>query len=602
MLYSCEINHYFPLYFSTEKSQTPLKCPDCLQSFSDLTAIGKHPCFKCNTCGKHLKDSKEFGDHRRAHLLEQPFKCQTCSPWLKSNLLSFLDVHSGRNEFRCADCKSVYTRSLAPSRVLLEPVARARALLLEKEFFCKSCDAWFRVESNVKLFLDIHSGRDEFVCSQCKSTYQRTNTSEGSGLKCMIPLHGNLFITPFRCPKCCPWFRVEVNRRRFLKCSKKSLFICELCNSKYTRQKTTSGGDVLVFTTVFHSRECSVCGKILNSLSDYNNHVHAHLLERRFQCLDCDVLFPQEKYLKVHSNRNHFVCSRCCRAFVRSEKQSCLLEAAFKRYHCEQCNMSFAMEKVFKKHMEIHFEKVFPCPKCKNVFRTPRGLSAHCLTKHSNSSVSSNEHKCIECGKSFESSFSLRSHVLVHRKLEEIVECKECSQRFTSLSAFKFHTSLHRKYGSGKKFRCKNCYVEFQKMESLYTHSQLRCDLTSGCIFECKQCKESFDSMRKLNTHIRNHTEDLVCQHRGKEFSNSLTLAKHLKEYNFSTGQLDSRPSSNKRFTCKQCKEEFSNSKDLRKHSKLHPREIFECRYCFKQYTYYTSYEKHITIHSTLWA
>ena len=597
---------------------TSFKCLHCLQCFPDVKSLGEHPCFKCSTCGRHLKNSQEFIDHRKAHLLEQPFVCQNCSPWFKveSNLRRFLEVHSARHQFECVECNSIYGRC-TPCRSLVEPIVRIRARILEKPFLCRSCSPWFKVESNLKSFLEVHSGRGEFVCQQCRSTYERTNSEEGSLLKCTFPTKYNLLDTSFRCMKCCPWFSVESNLKKFLKVhSHQSDFVCAQCKSIYIRHRKAGGLFCdTVFEAVFHRRKCRMCDKTLETSSDYHQHCHAHMLERRFKCSNCSFSFTQEtyieKYLGVHSNRSHFVCYQCGRAFVRSNKRNSFLAPAYKRYHCEECNMSFPLSKSYKCHMDFHSGKVFKCEKCNNVFRTSKGMNDHIRYRHRDPNYQQKEYKCNDCGKSFKSSFILSAHAIVHRKPDEVFECKECGRMFSSKRRSQFHARLHVKFGGGKVFHCKNCNKEFHVLEGLSKHARFHCDLNSGHVFECKQCKRSFDTSKKLNCHLRAHRENFTCQQCGKGFARSATLTKHMEEHTadaklecpqckklFSSSKKLEKHAIVHKYFCKQCKKEFSSAYALRRHLEEHPVDNrFECKNCNKKYVHRGSYEKHLKVH-----
>lgn len=93
---------------------------------------------------------------------------------------------------------------------------------------------------------------------------------------------------------------------------------------------------------------------------------------------------------------------------------------------CSVCGQEFDKQSLYRKHMDQHGEeKPHCCPKCSTSFNIPTNFTLHMATHNTG------ELKCPECGRKFARMASLKSHILLHMK-EENLFCTECEDAFST--------------------------------------------------------------------------------------------------------------------------------------------------------------------------
>lgn len=87
---------------------------------------------------------------------------------------------------------------------------------------------------------------------------------------------------------------------------------------------------------------------------------------------------------------------------------------------CDICGQEFTKQMLYRRHMENHAEeKPHRCPKCPASFNIPTNFTLHMATHNIG------DPKCPECGRKYTRMASLKSHMLLHVK-EENLFCTEC--------------------------------------------------------------------------------------------------------------------------------------------------------------------------------
>ncbi|XP_018394951.1 PREDICTED: zinc finger protein 260-like isoform X1 [Cyphomyrmex costatus] len=93
---------------------------------------------------------------------------------------------------------------------------------------------------------------------------------------------------------------------------------------------------------------------------------------------------------------------------------------------CDICSQEFTKQTLYRKHMENHAEeKPHRCPKCPASFNIPTNFTLHMATHNTG------DPKCPECGRKYARMASLKSHMLLHEK-EENLFCTECEDAFST--------------------------------------------------------------------------------------------------------------------------------------------------------------------------
>ncbi|XP_074654943.1 uncharacterized protein LOC141908695 [Tubulanus polymorphus] len=170
---------------------------------------------------------------------------------------------------------------------------------------------------------------------------------------------------------------------------------------------------------------------------------------------------------------------------------------ASKHYSCLECGKSFASDISLRTHIRLHRQPQV-CETCSESFPTKHGLEHHIQIAHQKKHVWT----CQECGASFVDRVNLRAHRDdVHAETYKPYECNLCDERFGHMVSLITHMRDH----TGKKtlFQCWHCPQEFNDVGRMVLHMKrhFNCD----DVFDCDRCEQSFDSKQRLDNHVKIH-------------------------------------------------------------------------------------------------
>ncbi|XP_054274408.1 uncharacterized protein LOC128994135 isoform X2 [Macrosteles quadrilineatus] len=222
--------------------------------------------------------------------------------------------------------------------------------------------------------------------------------------------------------------------------SEKKLYTCDICQSNFSALNSLKRHKVL------HSGEklfrCEICQKAFSLLSTLKTHLLIHTGMKKFECKICGKTFNRKDVLNthqlVHTDEKKFKCDICQQMFrwrhaVKSHKL--IYHSKEKPYVCQECGKSFSHPDSFKKHAEVHADRVFSCQ---------------------------------ICSKSFSRASALRAHTLTHTDLKPFV-CEKCHEKFRSRNQLRIHQAVHSRE---KSFLCKFCNKTFKNRKQLCRHKQ----------------------------------------------------------------------------------------------------------------------------------
>lgn len=152
-------------------------------------------------------------------------------------------------------------------------------------------------------------------------------------------------------------------------------------------------------------------------------------------------------------------------------------------------------------------------------------LRSHCLSQASPKKTNPVNHRCGECGITFNRKIRLLNHLRVHKSYYEPRKCQLCNKYFGSLKLWIAHNQFHEQ----KPFWCLSCAKGFLSDFALDKHLLRHSQMSHVCVV----CKKVFPTHCHLKLHRKSHAEvkPYKCKQCGKGFSLLGYLISHRKKH-----------------------------------------------------------------------
>ena len=222
-------------------------------------------------------------------------------------------------------------------------------------------------------------------------------------------------------------------------------------------------------------------------------------------------------------------------------------------------------------------------------------------------------HRCYQCQEEFQTSESLKNHIIAYTKNNLIIPHMNCVRLNQSQGKQNNLASQKLLNGNKEHFTCEVCYKTFEKKCYLILHKKIHLD---GRYYKCEVCGRKLKSASFLKVHMRLHTGEKpyecdICKkklkylhtlklhiqahksrpHKCSHCSMSFTKVQHLDAHMLIHSGL-------KNFKCRICKQAFIRKDILKSHMLIHKKEkCFVCNVCNKSFAKKTYLTEHKKIH-----
>ena len=197
-------------------------------------------------------------------------------------------------------------------------------------------------------------------------------------------------------------------------------------------------------------------------------------------------------------------------------------------YSCNVCGKNLATKEILRDHIKIiHMKKIYKqCSLCELKFPTEAALKLHINIIHS---AVSKKLPCNQCGKTFGTSFKVKTHIrLTHG---DPFICQLCGNSYTRKTGLLNHEKDIHGLNCALKLFCDSCGKSYNSRKRLKDHMWLIHHTDKHPV--CTDCGKSFATRTKLKEHINTHTgeQPYSCPKScGGSFKSSGQLSNHKKK------------------------------------------------------------------------
>ncbi|KAF4520272.1 hypothetical protein B566_EDAN010740 [Ephemera danica] len=436
----------------------PLKCTQCLISFSTFEEISSHyqdEHFQhlCIICTSLFKSPEELNDHLEIHKNQsESSKSQNTKGVKKSD--------KSKSESAKKNSSSQYSRLKRPRRGKTKPndvpipVTFSETKEGKKVYECSICNKVFHIRCRFVTHIQRHTGQRKTECQICHKMFFNNDD-----LRNHMTTHNKS--QKYTCEICSR----EFNCKRYLNVhfqkvhNKEWYFKCKLCENNFQSTSEIEQHIEMNHKNVFSNMEdrfyikmsdhqCHICKKYSSNRYNLQDHIQMHKREGTIE--QCDGLSKE------------------------------------KQFQCEKCAKMFSSKTSLGVHLQIHAgEKPLQCQYCPKRFLYKQSLDQHEMIH-----VGNRPYKCKTCPKSYVHISALKTHVKkVHLNLRPFV-CEFCNKGFPRKGNLNVHLRIHT---GVRPFSCRYCERDFTQKQEMQRHELTH---TNDTLYKCNN-KCGFGSNRR---------------------------------------------------------------------------------------------------------
>ncbi|XP_068185265.1 zinc finger protein 142 [Antennarius striatus] len=472
------------------KSKVSLKCHLLRVHNQRKIGVTQSKCLHCKHCTFTCKQERRMVQHvALKHNGARPHRCQFCpfSTTRRYRLEEHESLHTGIGRHNCDLCEKTFGAATKLRQ------HKMRIHDKQVKHFCSLCDFSGYTHDDIRRHKRrCHTGELSHACTHCDAQF-----SSEVALRNHCKRVHQLQVC-FSCKHCDYTCSNEVTlkthqetKHPLLKCTtcqesfkkKESLTIhqrthlvqqCQLCPFA-TKTKHLLAQHLLSEhedgSPDTKPLRCSSCEFACRHQLVLEQHLRSHGGKRLYKCTDCNYSTRNRQkitwHIRIHTGEKPYSCELC--AYTCTDPSRLRLHMRVhqeeKNYLCPQCGYKCKWATQLKYHMTKHTgEKPYACDDCD--YRTNRAdaLRAHRDTQH----CELRPYVCEKCGKTFKTSFILKTHQRQHSNDRPYV-CGLCNKAFRWPAGLRHHYLSHTKQ---QPFSCRHCSYRAKQKFQVVKHLQ----------------------------------------------------------------------------------------------------------------------------------
>lgn len=257
-----------------------------------------------------------------------------------------------------------------------------------------------------------------------------------------------------------------------------------------------------------HKHVCDICNAGLTSKIGLKKHKwRVHLVG--VSCRLCNKQFASEQTRDAHE-RNHTDTSGskpirniqirpCYCRKPKCPKHKRRAPPIRKRFKCKHCDEEFVYSIEFRKHSWTTHNIGTKCRFCDRQFYDRGNLNVHERTH-----TGELPFQCTYCSRAFNTSTTLKIHIMAHHEDNRPLLCTLCGKRFINNQKLNLHTKEC--HTTDIIYTCTLCDATFDTRQRLYRHRRSIHNNHKNMVLTCDICKRQFNTRKYLVQHMNIHT------------------------------------------------------------------------------------------------